>query len=119
MLRQIETAEGAAAAEAIEATPGIDGVFVGPSDLAASMGVLGQQTHPDVIAAVHRTFDGVAATGKPVGVNAFDPQAAHAYAEAGARFLLVGADVALVARASESLATTFIHDRDDPTRASY
>ncbi|MEV1199922.1 aldolase/citrate lyase family protein [Microbispora rosea] len=74
MLGQIETAEGAAAVEAIAATPGIDGVFVGPSDLAASMGVLGQQTHPDVIAAVHRTFDGVAATGKPVGVNAFDPQ---------------------------------------------
>ncbi|MEU7913891.1 HpcH/HpaI aldolase family protein [Microbispora bryophytorum] len=116
---QIETAEGVAAAEAIAATPGIDGVFVGPSDLAASMGLLGQQTHPDVIAAVHRAFDGVAAAGKPVGVNAFDPQAARAYAEAGARFVLVGADVALVARASEALAATFIHDRNEPTRTSY
>ncbi|MEU8060463.1 HpcH/HpaI aldolase family protein [Microbispora bryophytorum] len=116
---QIETAEGVAAAEAIAATPGIDGVFVGPSDLAASMGLLGQQTHPDVVAAVHRAFDGVAAAGKPVGVNAFDPQVARAYAEAGARFVLVGADVALVARASEALAATFIHDRNEPTRTSY
>ncbi|AWS43186.1 HpcH/HpaI aldolase/citrate lyase family protein [Streptosporangium sp. 'caverna'] len=116
---QIETAEGAAGAEAIAATPGIDGVFVGPSDLAASMGVLGQQTHPDVIAAVHRAFDGVAAAGKPVGVNAFDPQVARAYADAGARFVLVGADVALVARASEALATTFIHDTGGATPASY
>ncbi|GAB3142678.1 HpcH/HpaI aldolase family protein [Microbispora hainanensis] len=119
VLVQIETAEGVAAAEAIAATPGIDGVFVGPSDLAASMGLLGQQTHPDVVAAVHRAFAGVAAAGKPAGVNAFDPQVARAYAEAGARFLLVGADVALVARASESLATTFIHDNDDATRTSY
>ncbi|MER8073425.1 HpcH/HpaI aldolase/citrate lyase family protein [Streptomyces sp. NPDC094034] len=116
---QIETAEGVANAEAIAATPGIDGVFVGPSDLAASLGVLGQQAHPDVIAAVHRTFNGVAAAGKPVGVNAFDPQAARAYADAGARFVLVGADVALVARASEALATTFIHGTGDAKRASY
>lgn len=116
---QIETAEGAACAEAIAATPGIDGVFVGPSDLAASMGVLGQQTHPDVVAAVQRAFEGVAAAGKPVGVNAFDPAVAHAYADAGARFVLVGADVALVARASEALAATFVRDRDDAGRASY
>ncbi|KAB8191637.1 2-dehydro-3-deoxyglucarate aldolase [Nonomuraea phyllanthi] len=116
---QIETAEGADSAEAIAATPGIDGVFVGPSDLAASMGLLGQQTHPDVVAAVHRAFAGVAAAGKPVGVNAFDPRAARAYADAGARFVLVGADVALVARASEALATTFIHDTEDAARASY
>ncbi|MFI7613778.1 HpcH/HpaI aldolase/citrate lyase family protein [Nonomuraea terrae] len=116
---QIETAEGAASAEAIAATPGIDGVFVGPSDLAASMGVLGEQTHPDVVAAVHRAFDGVAAAGKPVGVNAFDPRVARAYADAGARFVLVGADVALVARASETLAATFIHEKGDAARASY
>ncbi|GLY68934.1 HpcH/HpaI aldolase family protein [Amycolatopsis taiwanensis] len=107
---QIETAEGVGNAEAIAATRGIDGVFVGPSDLAASMGVLGKQTHPDVVAAVHRAFEGVTAAGKPVGVNAFDPQTAHAYEEAGARFILVGADVALVARASEALAASFIPD---------
>ncbi|WP_022881230.1 HpcH/HpaI aldolase family protein [Gryllotalpicola ginsengisoli] len=107
---QIETEEGVANAEAIAATPGVDGVFLGPSDLAASMGLLGQQTHPDVVAAAHRAFAGVAAAGKPVGVNAFDPAAARAYADAGARFILVGADVALVARASERLAADFITD---------
>ena len=48
----------------------------GPSDLAASMGLLGQQTHPDVVAAVLRTFEAVRAAGKPVGVNAFDPPVA-------------------------------------------
>ena len=71
---QIETAEAVDAAAEIAAVDGVDGVFVGPSDLAASMGLLGQQTHPDVAAAVLRTFDAVRAAGKPVGVNAFDPQ---------------------------------------------
>jgi len=101
---QVETAAGVEAAAEIAAVDGIDGVFVGPSDLAASMGLLGQQTHPDVTAAVLRAFEAVRAAGKPVGVNAFDPAAAEAYAEAGAGFILVGADVALLARGTEQLA---------------
>ncbi|WP_230668234.1 HpcH/HpaI aldolase/citrate lyase family protein [Microbacterium sp. MEC084] len=116
---QIETSEGVDNAEAIAAVDGIDGVFVGPSDLAASMGLIGQQTHPDVVAAVERAFAGVRAAGTPVGVNAFVESAARGYVEAGARFLLVGADVGLVARGSEALAKTFIPAADATERASY
>jgi 4-hydroxy-2-oxoheptanedioate aldolase len=105
---QIETTEGVENARAIAETPGIDGVFVGPSDLAASMGLLGQQIHPEVVAAVERAFAGVRAAGKPVGVNAFVPEQADSYAAAGASFLLVGADVAILARGSEALADRFI-----------
>lgn len=101
---QVETVEGVAAAGAIASVDGVDGVFVGPSDLAASMGLLGQQNHPDVVAAVHRTFDAVRAAGTPVGVNAFDPDLARSYVRAGASFVLVGADVTLLARGSEELA---------------
>jgi len=115
---QIETADGVEAAAEIAAVDGIDGVFVGPSDLAASMGLLGQQTHPDVAAAVRRAFDAVRAAGKPVGVNAFDPVAAQSYLDAGASFVLVGADVALLARGSEALAARWIGP-DDAGRASY
>jgi 4-hydroxy-2-oxoheptanedioate aldolase len=104
LLVQVETAEGVAAAGAIAAVDGVDGVFVGPSDLAASMGLLGRQGHPDVVDAVHRTFEAVRAAGKPVGVNAFDPALARAYVDAGASFVLVGADVTLLARGSEELA---------------
>jgi 4-hydroxy-2-oxoheptanedioate aldolase len=107
LLVQIETAEGVAAAGAIAAVDGVDGVFVGPSDLAASMGLLGQQGHPDVVSAVHRTFEAVRAAGKPVGVNAFDPALARAYVDGGATFVLVGADVTLLARGSEELAALF------------
>ncbi|GAA4175229.1 HpcH/HpaI aldolase/citrate lyase family protein [Gryllotalpicola koreensis] len=109
---QIETPEGVENAQALASVPGIDGVFIGPSDLAASMGLIGQQTHPEVVAAVKRAFAGVAAAGKPVGVNAFDPVAARDYAASGASFVLVGADVAIVARASEKLAQDFIEKRN-------
>ena len=64
-----------------------------PSDLAASMGLLGQQTHPDVDRGGAARLRGRAGAGKPVGVNAFDPAVARAYVEAGASFVLVGADV--------------------------
>jgi 4-hydroxy-2-oxoheptanedioate aldolase len=116
---QIETAEGVDNAEAIAAVDGVDGVFVGPSDLAASMGLIGQQTHPDVVAAVERAFAGVRAAGKPVGVNAFVESAARGYVEAGATFVLVGADVGLAARGAENLARTFIPAADAAQRASY
>ncbi|MEI2269127.1 aldolase/citrate lyase family protein [Microbacterium sp. No. 7] len=101
---QVETIEGVRNADEIAAVDGIDGVFVGPSDLAASMGLLGAQTHPDVVAAVLDAFAAVRASGKPVGVNAFDPDAAQRYLDEGASFVLVGADVALLARGSEALA---------------
>ncbi len=104
LLVQIETVEGVDAAGAIAAVDGVDGVLVGPSDLAASMGLLGEQTHPHVQAAVLRTIAAVRGAGRPVGVNAFDPAVADAYREAGAAFLLVGADVTLLARGSEALA---------------
>jgi 4-hydroxy-2-oxoheptanedioate aldolase len=116
---QIETTAGVEAAAEIAAVDGVDGVFVGPSDLAASMGVLGQQTHPDVVAAALRTFDAVRGAGKPVGVNAFDPAAAGAYVEAGAAFVLVGADVALLARGSEALAARFVRADASGERSSY
>lgn len=115
---QIETIEGVDAAAEIAAVDGVDGVFVGPSDLAASMGVLGQQSHPDVVAAVHRAFEAVRAAGKPVGVNAFDPQVAQSYLDAGASFILVGADVALLARGSETLAARW-STGEASGRASY
>lgn len=115
---QIETVAAVEAAAEIAAVEGVDAVFVGPADLSASMGVLGQQTHPDVVAAVHRVFAAAHAVGVPVGVNAFDPVVAEAYLDAGADFVAVGADVALLARASEALAGRFVTARTE-SRDSY
>lgn len=107
LLVQVESTVAVSHAGAIAATDGVDGVFIGPSDLAATMGLIGQQTHPDVVAAVMGTIRAVHAAGKKVGVNAFDPAQAAAYLEAGADFILVGADVTVLARGSEGLAHRF------------
>lgn len=116
---QIESADAVTAAAEIAAVDGVDGVFVGPSDLAASMGLLGSQTHPEVLRAVHATFEAVRSAGKPVGVNAFDPQVAQDYLAAGAQFVIVGADVALLARGSEALAARFIPGEESGERSGY
>lgn len=108
---QIETVEGLAAAAGIAAVDGVDALLVGPADLAASMGLLGQQNHPEVVAAVESVLRAGREAGKPVGVNAFDPAMAEHYTEAGAAWVLVGSDVTLLARASEGLAERFIADR--------
>lgn len=108
ILVQIETAAGVEAAAEIAAVDGVDGLLVGPADLGASMGLLGQQSQPEVVAAVHETFRAAKKAGKPVGVNAFDPEMARGYVEAGVEFIAVGADVTLLARGSEGLAARFV-----------
>lgn len=113
---QIESADAVEHVEEILAVEGVDAVFVGPADLSASLGLLGQQGHPDVVAAVERVLAAAAAAGKPAGVNAFDPAVAEHYLDQGAAFVLVGADVSLLARASEGLAERFIERRSTAGR---
>jgi 4-hydroxy-2-oxoheptanedioate aldolase len=105
---QVETVASVANIDEILAVEGIAGVFIGPSDLAASMGLLGQQDHADVISAVESVIAKATAAGVPVGVNAFAPATADRYIAAGVDFILVGADVAILARATEALADRFI-----------
>lgn len=104
---QIETATAATNAAEIAAVDGVDAVFIGPSDLAASMGHLGQQQHPEVLNVIDGVIDAVHAAGKPVGVNAFAPDAQQRYLERGVDFMLAAADVSTLARASEQLADAF------------
>ncbi|MFF2030066.1 HpcH/HpaI aldolase/citrate lyase family protein [Arthrobacter sp. NPDC058192] len=105
---QIESTAAVEAVEDILKVDGVDAIFLGPSDLAASMGLLGQQEHPEVRAAVEHCLAAAKAAGKPAGVNAFNPATARSYLSAGAGFVLVGADVALLARGSEALAAQYI-----------
>lgn len=104
---QVESSTAVENAAAIAAVDGVDGIFIGPSDLSATMGLLGQQAHPDVVAAVKTVIAQVKAAGKVVGVNAFVEAHARDYVAAGADFVNVGADVALLARGSEALADTW------------
>lgn len=108
LIVQIESAAAVEVAEQILGVDGVDGIFLGPADLAASMGHLGEQEHPDVVAAVEHCLGLARAAGKPAGVNAFVPEAAERFIAAGAGFVCVGADVTLLARGSEALADRFI-----------
>lgn len=116
---QIETVEAMSNLDDILAVEGIDGIFIGPSDLAASMGLLGQQDHSEVITVVEAAIAQAKKAGVRVGVNAFAPETADRYIAAGVDFILVGADVALLARSTEALADRFIGSADDNKRASY
>lgn len=100
---QIESATAAANAVEIAAVDGVDGIFIGPADLAASMGLLGQPTHPSVRALIEQTVRAVRASGKSAGVYTSDETVAQAYQAAGANLLTLGADVSLLARASRQL----------------
>ncbi|WP_207797141.1 HpcH/HpaI aldolase family protein [Arthrobacter glacialis] len=116
---QIESAQAVDNVAEILAVDGIDAVFIGPSDLAASMGVLGQQEHPDVVAAVEHCINAAKAAGKPVGVNAFAEATARRYLAAGVDFILVGADVALLARGGEALAAKYVQAPGTGPTSSY
>lgn len=98
LLVQVETVEALGRIEEIAAVPGVDGIFVGPSDLAASMGYPGQPSHPEVMAAVLDAVRRIGAAGLPAGFLSLDPAALEAVAEAGAVFIAVGVDTAILRR---------------------
>lgn len=117
---QIESAEAVADVENILRVDGVDAIFVGPSDLAASMGYLGQQNHPEVVAAVEHVIRAAREAGVPVGVNAFVKADADRYLECGAQYVAVGADVAMLARSTEALVESFTQGTEGgSSRASY
>lgn len=107
LLVQVETSDAVDEIEAIAAVDGVDGIFVGPADLAASMGHPGQTNHPDVVARVTDAIGRIVAAGKPAGVNAFVEDVARGFLDAGASFVLVGADVTILVRESTALADRY------------
>jgi 2-dehydro-3-deoxyglucarate aldolase len=104
---QIESAKGVENAEAIAAVDGIDGLFIGPSDLSAALGVLGQPNHPEVQAAIAQVLAAADEHGKPVGILAPVEADARRYLEMGMTFVAVGGDVSLLRNASKALADKF------------
>lgn len=112
LIIQIESAEGVASAADIAALAGVDAAFIGPADLAASLGLLGQQAHPEVVAGVKQSIRAFRDAGKPVGVNAFNLEQAQDYLDAGAEFVAVGADVQQLGVAARSFVEKFITPRE-------
>jgi 4-hydroxy-2-oxoheptanedioate aldolase len=107
LLVQVETRAGLEQLDGILAVEGVDGVFFGAADLAASFGLLGQPNHPDIVAMIERGLTRVAACGKAGGVLCGDRDLVNRYREAGARFIAVGVDSMLLAAATSSLCAAY------------
>lgn len=117
LLVQVESAKGLANLDAIAATDGVDGVFVGPADLAASLGHLGDPGHLEVKSVIEKALTDIAAAGKAPGILAAAPDLARHYIASGAVFCAVGVDTVLYARATSALAAAFKDDVRAPGAA--
>ena len=107
LILQVESRAGLAALDEILTIEGIDGVFIGPSDLAADMGYLGQPDHPAVKEAVLDAVRRIRMAGRTAGVLSTDTAYIKACKTAGANFVGVGIDVTLYAAAMRALAKTW------------
>lgn len=107
VLVQVETREALAEIEAIAAVEGVDGIFVGPGDLAASLGHAGELGHPAVTASVEDAIRRIRACRKPAGVLTADPIFAQHCMGLGTTFTAVTIDVGVLARGCESMRRHF------------
>lgn len=106
LLVQLETRAALQEIEAIAQVEGVDGLFIGPSDLAADMGHLGNNAHPEVQAAIRDAATRIRAAGKSAGTLVRDAESAEQMFAAGFNFVAAGIDVALLARNAEALAAS-------------
>jgi 4-hydroxy-2-oxoheptanedioate aldolase len=104
---QVESVNALTHLERIAAVDGVDGVFFGPADLAASMGLLGKPTDPAVQAAILAGIATVKNAGKAAGTLTPDRRLAREYLEHGAMFVAVGVDTSILVTAAKELAAEF------------
>ena len=107
LLVQVETREALGEIDAIAALDGIDGIFIGPADLHASMGHTGQTAEPSVVAQIEDALRRIRRAGKAPGILTADEALARRYIEAGSLFTAVGVDVSMLAREADKLAARF------------
>lgn len=107
LIIQVESQAGLDALDDILTIDGVDGVFIGPADLAASMGYLGNAGHPEVKTAIGQALSTISAAGKAGGIFSSDAAAVKQYQAMGARIIAVGVDTLLLRTAAMSLASKF------------
>ena len=104
---QVETRRAIDRVGAIAAVEGVDGVFIGPADLAADLGHLGDIGHTEVQDAIAAGARDCLAAGKPIGIMATGEADARRYIDIGFTFIALGSDLSLLARHSTALAAAF------------
>lgn len=117
LIVQIETQKGLENLESILAIDGLDGVFIGPSDLSASMGYIGQPDHPEVRNAIENALAAIKQANKASGLLAITEDMANHYQKLGVDFIGLGVDAALLAKAVRGLASSYCQHEYKPTAA--
>lgn len=107
LLVQVETRAALDQLEAIAQVEGVDGVFIGPADLSASLGYAGQSTHPDMLATIDQAIARIRACGKAPGILAVTAERAQQCLDQGALFVAVGMDMMLLRTGADALAERF------------
>ena len=107
LLIQVETKTALADIEAIAAVDGVDGIFIGPSDLAASLGHPGEPGHANVVAAIEEAIGRIRRTGKPAGILSLDPDFVRRCMTLGTVFTAVDVDSAILLRHAREIARAF------------
>jgi len=107
VLLQVETREALAEIEGIAALDGVDGIFIGPADLHASMGYTGETANPAVVPQIEEALRRIRRAGKAPGILTADEALARRYIEAGSLFTAVGVDATILARETDKLAARF------------
>jgi 4-hydroxy-2-oxoheptanedioate aldolase len=110
LLVQIESAKGLENLDAIMAVEGIDGVFLGPSDLAASLGHRGDPLHAEVQSTLQSAIERIRRAGKPAGILSSEEIQARQWLAQGCTFVAVGADTTLLSKHARSLSARFNGD---------
>ena len=106
-LVQVESREALSHIEAMAELDGIDGIFIGPADLHASLGYLGERAHKDIVPVIDDAIRRIAKAGKAPGILTDSEENARRWLDCGATFVAVGADTGLLARGAEALAAKF------------
>jgi 4-hydroxy-2-oxoheptanedioate aldolase len=107
VLVQLETRTAVEALEEIAAVDGVDAIFIGPSDLAASFGHLGNNAHPEVRSTIEQACRRAQAIGKPIGILAPIETDARAYLDLGFAYVAVGSDVVVLRKGCDALVKMF------------
>jgi 4-hydroxy-2-oxoheptanedioate aldolase len=107
LLVQAETRKGIDNLDEIAAVEGVDGVFIGPSDLSAAFGHVGDPWHPEMEKIIADAFRRIQRAGKAVGILTLDETRAKQHVEMGASFIAVGTDSSLMVKGTSALAAAF------------
>jgi 4-hydroxy-2-oxoheptanedioate aldolase len=109
LLLQAESKEALGNIEAIAAIEGVDGIFIGPADLHASLGYLGERAHKDVMPVIDDAISRIVKSGKAAGILTNSEENARRWLKLGATFVAVGSDLGLLTSSADALAAKFKH----------